>query len=236
MKTVLAAAIVMLIVALTPFDAAGQAPAPKMTPEQVDEGCSGPGPELLPARMPPIPEENYTAAQKETVTEFHKVRKSSARGVFGPYVALLRSPEVLEHTVKLGYYLQFGTSLPHKIEQWATIITARQWSQQYMWNVHCRRALEEGVKAKTTKALLFGQRPTDMAEDEALAYDFIDEMHRTKTVSDETYARALKMFGEQGIIDLIGVNAYYSFLAMAANIGRLPVGAKTKPNLPLLPR
>jgi 4-carboxymuconolactone decarboxylase len=55
-------------------------------------------------------------------------------------------------------------------------------------------------------------------------------------VSDETYARALKMFGEQGIIDLIGVNAYYTFLAMAANVARLPVGANTKPNLPLLPR
>jgi 4-carboxymuconolactone decarboxylase len=110
-----------------------------------------------------------------------------------------------------------------------------------MWNVHCSRAIEEGVSPKTTRALMYGQRPTDMAEDEALAYDFIDELHRTHSIRDETYERALAEFGEQGIIDLIGVNAYYSLLAMAANVARLPAARTgrlpyaTTANLPAFP-
>ena len=40
----------------------------------------------------------------------------------------------------------------------------------------------------------------------------------TSRVSDATYARALELFGEQGIIDLIGINGYYSFLAMMMNV------------------
>lgn len=238
MKVRLAYLGIALVVASTMFAVAGaqETGRREVTPEQIAEGCSGPGVEPLPIRMPPIPEDKLTEAQKQTVTEFHEVRGSSRRGVFGPYIALLRSPQVLINTVKLGYYLQFESSLPHKIEQFVTIITARQWSQQYMWNVHCRRALQEGVSPQTTRALLYGQRPTGMAEDEALAYDFIDELHRTRSVSDETYAQALAAFGEQGIIDLIGVNAYYTFLAMAANVARLPVRAQTTPNLPQFPR
>ena len=48
-----------------------------------------------------------------------------------------------------------------------------------------------------------------------------------KGVSDATYTRVLAKFGEQGIIDLIGVNGYYTFLAMVLNATRtaLPKGA-----------
>ena len=59
-----------------------------------------------------------------------------------------------------------------------------------------------------------------MAADEAAAYDFSIELHKNKRVSDATYARALAAFGEQGIVDLIGVNGYYSFLAMMMNVAR----------------
>jgi 4-carboxymuconolactone decarboxylase len=41
-------------------------------------------------------------------------------------------------------------------------------------------------------------------------------------VSDATYARALEAFGEQGVIDLIGVSGYYSMLAMMMNVARTP--------------
>jgi 4-carboxymuconolactone decarboxylase len=61
-----------------------------------------------------------------------------------------------------------------------------------------------------------------MAEDETAAYEFSMELHRNKSVSDATYARALELFGEQGIIDLTGLNGYYSMLAMMMNVARTP--------------
>jgi 4-carboxymuconolactone decarboxylase len=45
-------------------------------------------------------------------------------------------------------------------------------------------------------------------------------MHCTRRVSDHTYARALKLFGETGVIDLVGVSGYYSLLAMMMNVSR----------------
>jgi 4-carboxymuconolactone decarboxylase len=40
---------------------------------------------------------------------------------------------------------------------------------------------------------------------------------RDRRVSDRVYADALALFGEQGVVDLMGVNGYYTFLAMVMN-------------------
>jgi 4-carboxymuconolactone decarboxylase len=65
-----------------------------------------------------------------------------------------------------------------------------------------------------------------MAEDEEIAYDMATEILRQKRVSDPTYRRALARFGEQGVIDLLGVVGYYNFLAIVMNATRtgLPEG------------
>jgi 4-carboxymuconolactone decarboxylase len=41
-------------------------------------------------------------------------------------------------------------------------------------------------------------------------------------VSDATWAQALRLFGEQGVVDLIGINGYYAFLSMVMNAARTP--------------
>ncbi len=73
-----------------------------------------------------------------------------------------------------------------------------------------------------------------MSDDEEICYDFSIELHRNKRVSDATYARALKRFGEKGVIDLAGINGYYTFLAMAMNTSRMPIPADGK-RLPRFP-
>jgi 4-carboxymuconolactone decarboxylase len=53
-----------------------------------------------------------------------------------------------------------------------------------------------------------------MAEDEALVYDFVTELTTTRKVSDETYARAKKVFNDQQIVDLTAVAGNYVMVAM----------------------
>ena len=45
-----------------------------------------------------------------------------------------------------------------------------------------------------------------MKDDEAAVYDFCIELHRTRKVGDAAVNRALALFGEQGVVDLIGVS------------------------------
>ena len=53
-----------------------------------------------------------------------------------------------------------------------------------------------------------------MAEDEAVVYDFVTELTNTHKVSDETFARARKVFNDQQIVDLTAVAGNYVMVAM----------------------
>jgi 4-carboxymuconolactone decarboxylase len=82
--------------------------------------------------------------------------------------------------------------------------------------------MEAGLAKEIADAIAQGRRPERMAEDEAAAHDFSVELHRNRCVSDATYARALALFGEKGVVDLTGLNGYYSMLAMMMNVARTP--------------
>ena len=53
-----------------------------------------------------------------------------------------------------------------------------------------------------------------MAEDEAAVYDFVTELTTTRKVSDETFARAKRVFSDQQIVDLTAVAGNYVMVAM----------------------
>lgn len=188
---------------------------------------------VMPAdRMPPIAADKLTPEQKKATEDFMAERKVP---VFGPFVPLLRSPEVMLRARAMGDYLRYKSVLPPKLNEFAILITARQWTQQYEWDVHHPIAIKAGLNPEIAKAVAEGRRPVGMAEDEEIIYDFSIELHRNQCASDATYARALAKFGEQGIIDLVGVNGYYTFLAMVLNVARTPL-AKNAPPLAPLPR
>ena len=183
-------------------------------------------------RMPEIPADKMTEAQKKAAEEF-----AAGRGmaVFGPFVPLLRSPEVMLRAKAMGDYLRFKNSLPAKLSEFTILITSRQWTQQYEWDVHYPIAVKAGLNPEIAKAVAEGRRPQNMPADEELVYDFVTELHDTQSVSDGTYARAVARFGEQGVIDMIGVNGYYTFLAMVMNTARTALPPDHKPALPAFP-
>ena len=185
---------------------------------------------VLPERMPAIPPERMTDAQKRAAAEL----AAGPRGeVKGPFVALLRSPEFMSRVQKVGEYLRFICPLDKRINEFAAIIAARHWNQQFEWWAHYRQALDAGLTRAIADAVGEGRRPAGMAEDEEIVYDLLTEVLNNKGASDATYARAVKQFSEQGVIDLLGVAGYYALLAMVMNVARtaVPEGAA----LPLSP-
>jgi 4-carboxymuconolactone decarboxylase len=168
-------------------------------------------------RMPPIPADKLTDAQKNAAEAFAEGRGYAVRG---PFVPLIRSPEVMLRAKAMGDYLRFKSTLGPRLNEMVILITAREWSQQYEWQAHHAIALKEGLRREIADAIADGRRPAAMAEDEEAAYDMATEILRMKRVSDATYRRAVAKFGEQGVIDLLGVTGYYTFLAIVMNATR----------------
>ena len=185
-------------------------------------------------RMPPIPEDRMTAAQKAAVEEFRRARDTTRFG--GPFVPLLRSPEMLSRARNVGDYVRFNSVLPPRLSEFVILMTARHWTQNYEWAAHAPIAEREGLDPEVIAAIADGRRPAALADDEAVLYDFCTELLHTRGVSDSTYARMVQAFDEIGVIDTIGIVGYYSLLAMVMNTARTPLRDGAEPGLAPFPR
>ena len=170
-------------------------------------------------RMPPIPAEKQTPEQRKAAEAFRANRKQD---VFGPFVPLHRSPEVMLRAMALGDYLRYRTVFPPRLNEFIILITSRHFTQQYEWYVHYPIAIKEGLSREIADAIADGRRPSGMSADEELIHDFCTELLRNNSVSDSTYGRAVSRFGEQGAIEMVGVVAYYTFQSMVLNTARTP--------------
>lgn len=156
-----------------------------------------------------------------------------ATSLGAPFNVLLRSPVLAERLRKVGEYLRFESSIPKRLNEFAILVTARQWTAQYEWFAHLRLALKEGLNPELAADLAQGKRPKNMQADEEAVYNFCHELHTTHQVSDAHFKAVLDLFGEQGIVDLMVVSGYYVMVSMVLNVNRtpLPEGAVPIPEL-----
>jgi 4-carboxymuconolactone decarboxylase len=162
-------------------------------------------------RFPQLTMEQLNEAQKPLGEQIMKV---SSVGLGGPYNPMIRSPVLGQRLYDLFYYLRWQTSVPTKLNEFAILIIGRQWRSQVEWFAHGPIAAKAGLSADIIAELKGNKRPSNMAEDEAVVYDFVTELTTTKKVSDETYARAKKAFSDQQIVDLTAVAGNYIMVAM----------------------
>ena len=143
-----------------------------------------------------------------------QIMKVSSVGLGGPYNPMIRSPVLGQRLYDLFYYLRWQTSVPTRLNEFAILVIGRQWRSQVEWFAHAPLAAKAGLSPDIIAELKAGRRPATMAEDEAITYDFVTELTTTQKVSDDTFARAKKVFNDQQIVDLTAVAGNYVMVAM----------------------
>lgn len=185
-------------------------------------------------RLPPLPPDRLDAAQRAAADE---LIAGPRKGVRGPFIPLLRSPELLARVQKLGEYLRFHSALSPRVSEFATLVVARAYTQQFEWHVHVPLAMKAGTGAEVIAALREGRRPDGMDDDEACAHDFASELVERRGVSEPTYQAALQRFGERGVVDLAGLVGYFAMVDMVLNMAHTPPErAEGVEDLPAFPR
>jgi len=182
-------------------------------------------------RMPPLSPDELTEQQAQALADFVAARGQPT----GPWIALLRSPELMTRTRGLSDYLRFESVLPGWLREFVILMTARQWGQNYEWHAHYPLAIEEGFSAEMARAIAEGRRPEGMVEEEEILYDFCMELQRNHSVSDATYERAVARFGEQGVVETMSLIGYYTMISMILNTSRAPLPAGATPALAPFP-
>jgi 4-carboxymuconolactone decarboxylase len=146
-----------------------------------------------------------------------KIVAGPRKSMGGPFNAWLRDPELADRLQAVGEQVRFRSVLPPRLNEFAILITAREWDADYEWYAHYPMGLKPGIAADLAK----GVRPRGMAGDEAAVFDFMAELRRTRRVSDARYAAVQKLYGDQGVIDLVGLSGYYDLVSMTLNTAQV---------------
>ena len=164
-------------------------------------------------RLPILSVEQLSPRQKALYE-----RIAGKRGaVRGPFQVWLHSAELCDRVEALGAYVRFDCSLSEKLREFSILITARFWDAQHSWNAHVEKAIAAGLPREVAQAVAERREPGFQAEDERVFFEFCMEVLERHFVSDATFAAALRIFGNQGVVDIIGCLGNFSMLAMCLN-------------------
>ena len=179
-------------------------------------------------RFKPLTWETLNPAQLKMVEGVMTGKRGSMQG---PYNVLLRSPELGNLAQQFGAHTRFNSSLPLALNELAILLVARFWTCQFVWWAHRRIACEAGLDETLIQAIALGQSPQNLPDDIAAVYDFCDELLKTRAVSNGYYAAAVRLFGEAGVVDLMGTMSYYTLVSMSLNVDQYPLPDGAMPEL-----
>jgi 4-carboxymuconolactone decarboxylase len=157
---------------------------------------------------------SYEQLTPEQKVVWDEVVAGPRKKMHGPFFAWLHSPELLSRGEKLGLYARFHSSLPKRISELCILMMASHWKASGEWVDHAPIARELGVDAEALENLRQRKPAVFRQKDEAAAYELAQELLNTREVSDATYQKAKGVLGERGVLDVVAVLGYYSFIAM----------------------
>ena len=181
-------------------------------------------------RLSAIPESRMSAPLRRALAEYREVRPDGLGelggagadggvGAGGPnlWTVYVHLPEILGPLRELHEQVHVNPRISQKLVHFVIMIVARHWTND-IWTAHEEDAVKEGLGRDTVTALEEGRYPPNMSQDEQVAYDFCIELLQNKRVSDATYARAVALLGEEGVVQTAITVSLYSYLSLAVNM------------------
>jgi 4-carboxymuconolactone decarboxylase len=189
-----------------------------------------PAKKMPPPRVPILEEKSLKPAQRALLDSIRSGPRGGSTTIRGPFAVFLHAPAFGELAQQLGGYCRFKTGVPPRLSEFAILVTARLWRAQYEWFAHVPQAERAGVKAQTIRDLHKGRAPKAAPKDERAIYDFIQELYKTRRVSDKTFARVHALLGDAATVELVGILGYYVLISMILNVFRMsPPGDEPLP-------
>jgi 4-carboxymuconolactone decarboxylase len=165
-------------------------------------------------------DEQMTAPQRVLRDAISSGPRGIRKKLTGPFAIWMQAPEYGDHAQRLGAHVRYNTALSPRQSEFAILCTGQKWKAQYEWFAHEPMALKGGVKPETIKDIKAGRVPKSAPKDERAIYDFIQELYKTRRVSDKNYKRVYDVLGTRGTVELVGILGYYSLISMTLNVFR----------------
>jgi 4-carboxymuconolactone decarboxylase len=124
--------------------------------------------------------------------------------------------------------VRWQSPLGRQLTELAILASAREHDQPYEWSLHEMEALAVGLDPAVIDVVRHGRPLDGLAGKDAAIIRFGRELFGKHTVSAETYASALAIFGERNLVDLVDLMARQVADAtlLTAFDQRLPAGQR----------
>jgi 4-carboxymuconolactone decarboxylase len=189
----------------------------------------------LPADIHPETGNRFPALRREALNDTGK-KLYDARGVadgFGPGAIRLYSPPVAETMTSVNDYLRRKSGLEPRLVELAILVTAREMDSEYVWTAHEPPARKAGLDQQVIDIVKLRRPLTGLAERDAVIVQLGRDAIGTHKVASDTFARAVTLFGHQGVVNIVALMGDYAATAILLNVADQHVRPRDTSLLPL---
>ena len=169
----------------------------------------------------------------ETGNRFPAIRPNLTPDAFGPGAIRQYSPPVAESMTGVNDYLRHKSGLDDRLVELAILVTAREMDCVYVWTAHEPNALKAGLQQEIIDTVKFRRPLTKLADKDAVIVQLGRDVISKHKVGSDTFARAQKLFGNQGLVNIVALMGDYAATTMLLNVADQHVRPKDTPLLPI---
>lgn len=172
------------------------------------------------ARLPRVRREDLDAVGRDAFDTYVRPGTGYETGLRGPIGMWMHSPELAEAMFDVRQRVRYGSAKDQRLTELTIITTAREIDSQYVYTAHEPAARRNGLEQGIIDIVRFREPLDDTADVEGLGeaersiIQFTRELINEDKVSAETFAEAIEVFGNEGVMDLTGLIAYYNFTSL----------------------
>jgi 4-carboxymuconolactone decarboxylase len=205
--------------------------------EQANSGASGKSSQAwvgaLPKDVYPDTGNRFPQIKREELDEAGKKLYDTRVDAFGPGAIRLYSPPVADSMTGINEYLRRKSGLDPRLVELAILVTPREMDCEYVWTAHEPAAQKAGLPQEVIDALKYRKPVTALGEKEAVIIQLGRDSIGKHKVGSDTFARAIKLFGNQGVVNLVSLMGDYAATTMLLNVADQHVRPSDKPLLPI---
>ncbi len=177
-------------------------------------------------RLVPIPPAELNDAQRQlfdSIVAFTRAQNpkfliaDEQGALVGPFNPMVHFPQFGNAAWGVNLALSKNTTLPKPVHELIILVTGARFTSRYEIYAHELVAGDAGLSDAKIASLAAGGRPSDLNEEEGIAFDVASVLVRGAQLPDSTYRAAVAAFEEQGVAEMIYLVGFYCLISVLLN-------------------
>jgi 4-carboxymuconolactone decarboxylase len=175
-------------------------------------------PLLPPASLSPVQKSLYDDMVDVIEKNFGElVARRRDGALIGPFNAWLHFPQFGKPAWAFNRAMWEHSVLPAAIHQLVILVTAAKFGARYEIYGHEYFAGRAGLAEQKIASIVAGERPSDLTDDERVAYDMAAALNRGGPLPETTYRAVLTTFGEAALAEIVFLVGCFSMVGVTLN-------------------